>query len=293
MTQTRTPNADNLELVQELLFNGPAGDGTNASFTDGSVPSCTYSGADVKLVVHLPSDEASVAIREMQTLYAENQTFWDEQARASTPAARRNQLQQGISTNIERITELMNEVEAAGPVTKELAELQTLSISIYREKMPVRVLGSVYPRSYTRGSRTIGGSMIFTVFHHHVFQELIEASAYRSTGVGDWDRHRWTTHIADQLPPLDISVRFANEYGNLSWMALFGVEFINEGMVMSSEDILIEGTNTWVARDIDLIRNVANRPLRRNFGVGQQLTGNQLLQENYETRMRGRRYPYI
>lgn len=293
MPPTNNQSSDNLELVQELLFNGPGGNGNPNSFTDGSVPSCTYSGADVKLVVHLPGEEASVSLREMQTLYVENQDLWEEQSAVGTPSARRNQLQRSIQNNIERITELMDEVERAGPVTTELAEIQTLSVSIYREKYPVRPLGSVYPKGFCRGPRTISGSMVFTVFHRHVFQDLLESSSYRSTGVGDWDRHRWTTHIADQLPPLDISIRFANEYGNLSWMALFGVEFLNEGMVMSSEDILIEGTNTYVARDIDLIRNVANRPLRRNFGVGQQLNGNQLLQENYQVRMRGRRYPFI
>lgn len=144
-----------------------------------------------------------------------------------------------------------------------------------------------------RGPRTISGSMITTVFHRHVFQELIEIMEYRSTGVGAWDRFRWTTGLGDQLPPLDISIKFANEYGNLSWMGLFGVEFVNEGMTMSSEDLFLEGTHTYVARDIDLIRNVANRPLGRNRGVGQVLTGEALLQADLNTRLAKRRNTFI
>ena len=291
MPPTNT-NAINIES-QQLIFEGEGGDGTAASFTDGSVPSCTYSGADARLVVHLPNDDTSVAMTEMETLYIENQNFWEEQQRMSTPATRRNQIQIAVQSNMDRINELMNEISNAESITKDLAELQTLSISIHREKFPVRPLGSTYPRSYCRGPRTIAGSMVFTVFHRHVFQELLERSSYRSTGVGDWDRFRWTTHITDQLPPLDLSIKFSNEYGNFSWMALFGVEFVNEGMVLSINDLLIEGTNTYVARDIDLIRSVANRTLTRNLGVGSTLTGSQLLQENLDIRTRGRRYPFI
>ena len=281
------------EAVHEAVFNAEGADGTAAAFSDGSVPSCTYSGADIKLLVHLPSEETSYALDQIQGLQIENEELYDEQQRASTPATRRNSLNEGIQSNLQRINELMAELSNAQAITKVLSEVQTLSYSIHREKYPVRPLGSVYPKGFCRGPRTISGSMITTVFHRHVFQELIEIMEYRSTGVGAWDRFRWTTGLGDQLPPLDISIRFANEYGNLSWMGIFGVEFVNEGMTMSSEDLFLEGTHTYVARDIDLIRNVANRPLGRNRGVGQILTGEALLQADLNTRLAKRRNTFI
>ena len=182
--------------------------------------------------------------------------------------------------------------------TKTLAEVQTISVSVHREKFPVRTLGSVYPRSITRGGRTISGSLVFTTFHRHIFDDFFGNSTIRSTGVGDFDRFRWTTYLTDQLPPMDISISFNNEYGNTSWMGIFGVEFVNEGMVMSIEDLFTEGTAQWMARDYDPIRNIANRPYTRTHGVGEYTTGTNLLMENLSMdeinrRVRGRRNPFI
>ncbi len=177
--------------------------------------------------------------------------------------------------------------------TKVLGEIQTLSISDHREKYPVRTLGSVYPRSITRGPRTISGSLVFTTFNQHVMHEFLEATEYRSTGVGDFDRFRYSSYVMDQIPPLDISISFANEYGNLSWMAILGVEFVNEGQVMSIEDLFIEGTAQYIARDFDPIRSVANRRLSRTNGVGQALRGTDIMSQDLRNRVAHRNVPWI
>jgi hypothetical protein len=123
--------------------------------------------------------------------------------------------------------------------------------------------------------------------------EFLESAEYRSTGVGDWDRFRYSSYLMDQIPPLDISISFANEYGNLSWMAILGVEFVNEGMVMSIEDLFLEGTSQYIARDFDPIRSVANRRLSRNRGVGQDLSGSSLMIEDLRRRQYNRNIPWI
>lgn len=52
-----------------------------------------------------------------------------------------------------------------------LGTLQTLSISTYNSKTPVRALGFKNPIAVARGGRTIAGTMILNQMHSHVFDE--------------------------------------------------------------------------------------------------------------------------
>lgn len=139
-------------------------------------------------------------------------------------------------------------------MTKTLAELQTLSISTDRDKRPVRSLGSVQVKGFTRGPRTIAGTMIFTVFDRNVLWELLDADP--SDLDGD-DKFR--AALMDQLPPIDITVQFANEYGSISRMTIYGVEFVNEGRTLSIENLLLEDVVQYVARDIDVMTPVVDK----------------------------------
>jgi hypothetical protein len=135
--------------------------------------------------------------------------------------------------------------------TKTLAELQTISISTFREKKAVRALGFTGAKGFTRAQRTIAGSMIFTVFDRNVLFELLETTSFDSDD-------KFTAAIKDQLPPLDMTIMFANEYGALSRMGLYGVEFVSEGQTMSIEDIILEDVCQFVARDVDPMTPVVN-----------------------------------
>jgi len=55
---------------------------------------------------------------------------------------------------------------------------------------------------------------------------------------------------ADQLPPFDITLAAANEYGALAVMRIFGVEILNEGYGVSIDDIVSEQQHTYVARTV-------------------------------------------
>ena len=55
---------------------------------------------------------------------------------------------------------------------------------------------------------------------------------------------------ADQILPFDITVNFANEYGDLAKTTLEGVEILNEGMGIGLDDLAMSQEYTFVARDI-------------------------------------------
>jgi hypothetical protein len=52
-----------------------------------------------------------------------------------------------------------------------IGTLQTISISTYNAKTPIKAIGSKNPIAVARGGRTIAGSMIFNQMHVHVLNE--------------------------------------------------------------------------------------------------------------------------
>ena len=159
---------------------------------------------------------------------------------------RYKQREEEIASRIEELNKIKGEAQA----TITLGTLQTISIQSHREKYGVRALGHSYVKGYTRGPRTIAGSMIFTVFDEHSLLKLIRAMGTRES---IWKDPEIATLLPDQLPPLDLTIAFANEYGSLSEMRIFGTEFVNDGMTMSIEDLLTEQIINFVARDCDIM----------------------------------------
>jgi hypothetical protein len=126
---------------------------------------------------------------------------------------------------------------------KELIELTTLSISVHRVKTPARALGYIGPKGYARGTRTIAGTMIFTKFTLDVLAEFLQ------TGVtSDLSKDSQYKKI-DQLPPFNMTLLFANEYGYVSYQRLLGIDFIDDGSVYASQDAYSESTASYVASD--------------------------------------------
>lgn len=177
--------------------------------------------------------------------------------------------------------------------TKVLSELQTISLSSFRDKQQVRACGTVYPKGFTRGPRTVAGSMIFTVFDRNVLFSLLTAQE------ADVDMNRpFSPAVLDQMPPLDLTILFANEYGSLSRMSIYGVEFISEGQSMSIEDMFLENQVQYVARDWDPMTPILrdgrsfaqdmwafNRSLEANRRPeGQPVTASQLMRSQVKYR---------
>jgi len=56
--------------------------------------------------------------------------------------------------------------------------------------------------------------------------------------------------FSDQIPPFDITLAAANEYGSLAVMRIYGCEILNEGYGVSIDDIVSEQQMTYVARTL-------------------------------------------
>lgn len=162
----------------------------------------------------------------------------------------------------------------------EIGALSGITFSVTREKAPIYTMGSPNPRSFSRGKRGIAGSLIFTVFDRPALYTMLDKN-YESqdskqmfftrahnTLPGDTqsvgrgipgikDGNGWSKDVvkkvpyyADQIPPFDITVTFVNEYGQAAVRSIYGVELLNEGSGASMDDIVIEETMTYVAREL-------------------------------------------
>jgi hypothetical protein len=130
----------------------------------------------------------------------------------------------------------------------ELGEIQTISYSVHRENSPVRTLGHVNPRGFVKGSRTIAGSLIFTVFNEYAF--------YRIKRFKNALANKNYAPLADMLPPFDIVLTFFNEYGLAAKMKIYGVTIVDEGQTMSVDDLITEQTYTYMARGIQPLMHI-------------------------------------
>lgn len=164
---------------------------------------------------------------------------------------------------------------------KPIGTLQGISWSVTREKAPIYTMGEADPRAFARGKRGIAGSMVFIQFDRHaLLQEMKSAkfwadkdslkpdglgfksvegdrtpasTAFEQENFGDVSNPRsdqkpsdpW---FADQIPPFDITLAAANEYGGAAVMRIYGVEILNEGSGASIDDIVLEQQMTFVAR---------------------------------------------
>ena len=149
-------------------------------------------------------------------------------------------------------------VAKAGNEVLKLGNISTLSYSIHREKVPVRTIGRTYPKAYTRGSRTIAGTLVFTVLEEASLMKLIQWNSFDNPS-----DEAMRTFLTDQIPPFDISISFSDEMGHDASMSIYGVEIVDEGQTHSVDDMFTENIMQYVARDIDLLVAGTNvRPLR-------------------------------
>jgi len=161
---------------------------------------------------------------------------------------------------------------------KAIGEVQAISYSINREKAPVYTMGKADPRSFARGKRGIAGSLIFIVFDKHSLLERFKDSLFSAdkdetglrnkpsanalfgdvdptAGLGgasgtDFNQEEIAPWYSDQIPPFDIVLAAANEYGAQATMRIFGVELLNENSGVSIDDIVTEQQYTYIARSI-------------------------------------------
>ena len=126
-----------------------------------------------------------------------------------------------------------------------LGSLQTMSYSTHQDRAPVRSIGNINAIDYVQGQRTIAGTMVFAMFHQHWMTPLLEELADHVPNTDIW---------SDELPALNLTISMANEYGYKSNMVLYGVKFIDDGGVMSINDLYTENTLQYVATGIQPLK---------------------------------------
>lgn len=84
----------------------------------------------------------------------------------------------------------------------------------------------------------------------------------QSERLNDLQEPRQAMYV-DQIPPFDVTLTAANEYGQLAVMRIIGVEILNEGSGVSIDDIVTEQNMTYVARAVIPWRPAGNM-LREN-----------------------------
>lgn len=152
-----------------------------------------------------------------------------------------------------------------------LGSLTTLSHSVYREKKPVPLLGKINTGGYTRGMRSIAGTMVFTLMNQHLVEDIQEQIPY----LKEHGKMK-----ADELPFFDIMVICANEYGAASQMMLYGVEFFEDGQVVSVQDLYIENTFSFVCRDMDDFARI-DTVISKNSGTNNNGTASTVVPGDY------------
>lgn len=171
-----------------------------------------------------------------------------------------------------------------------IGALSGITWSVTREKAPIYTMGSANPRSFSRGKRGIAGSLIFTVFDRPALYDMLYAHrndgtvqyytrasnvlpGFQGSSAGNVasivpvnpitgangdatlttqsvDVKTAFPYYADQIPPFDVTITFANEYGQAAVRSIYGLELLNENSGVSMDDIVLEETMTFIARDL-------------------------------------------
>ena len=137
-----------------------------------------------------------------------------------------------------RFPEYMHK-EDDGPTM--FAELSTISYSTYKDKFPVRSVGTTMAKGYTSGGRTVAGTLIFKVLNKNIINKMINELNFKNNKANI---------LPDDLPPFDIDITMSNEIGDNNRISLIGVELTEGNQIMSSEQVNIDETYSFVAQDL-------------------------------------------
>jgi hypothetical protein len=127
--------------------------------------------------------------------------------------------------------------------SKQIIECTTITVSVHRVKSPVRALSYINPKGFARGGRTIAGTLVLTQFTLDVLYKFLQASLWNDTSKDS------SISKEDQLPPFNLTMVFADEFGNQSYRRLIGVDIIDDGVIYSSNDSMTEQTLIYQAAD--------------------------------------------
>lgn len=136
-------------------------------------------------------------------------------------------------------TDLVCSIQLPHKPPMVFGELYQISYSTFREKTPVRSLGRVTPKGFTRGMRTVTGVMSFSMFDQSIVRKAMQEIADQGYYI-----------LMDEMPLFDITISAANEYGARSKLAILGVTTITEGLAMTVDDLSMANVFEFYASDV-------------------------------------------
>src|SRR5665213_410607 len=159
-----------------------------------------------------------------------------------------NALSTYTGSDLRIIIDLVNAATTSNnnpPVYKQLIECTTFTVSIHREKSAIRSAGYINPKGFARGRRTIAGTMVLTQYTVDALYNFLMSQSLLAH-----DTSKDTQYVkVDQLPPFNMTLLFADEYGNTSYRRVLAVDFVTDGVVYSSNDMMSEQTISYMASD--------------------------------------------
>lgn len=144
--------------------------------------------------------------------------------------------------------------ENSGEALFYLGSALTVSYSVHRDKVPVFNCGSHLIDGFSIANKYVAGSLMTIMYNIDEFAELIKGisdgnnSHPYKTFSGIKESH---TFMRDDLIPFNLHAIFTNEYSDdVRKIVIYDATFINNGQVMSINDIITENTLSFVARDM-------------------------------------------
>lgn len=164
---------------------------------------------------------------------------------------------------------------------KDLSSLATISISVHEAKAPVRRLGHVGVSGYSKGIRTIAGTMVFLVIEDHPLRTMMEVDPAGKTSNYYYSEDRdkgvdseYGVKLSTMISPFNILLKYQTEVisnekdtsssttknkqfnktpGRAS-MLLKNIEITGESIVTSVNDMVTEVVVQFVAEDIKMLK---------------------------------------
>lgn len=177
---------------------------------------------------------------------------------------------------------------------KDLSSLATISISVHEAKAPVRRLGHVGVSGYSKGIRTIAGTMVFLVIEDHPLRTMMEIDPIGKTSNYYYSEDRdkgvdseYGVKLSTMISPFNILLKYQTEvvykerslynfennpFNQLSAesiaerakafnstpggasMLLKNIEITGESIVTSVNDMVTEVVVQFVAEDIKTLK---------------------------------------
>ena len=226
----------------------------------------TFSGADYKITAVIPWVDDYQLNRNREEAIKLANALAKVQAKVTAGTAD-NFDKVLIKGMLDQLDQLAKATATPRPFYRQFSEIQTLSMTTRRSVHPVRRLGEASPAEYTRGPRTIAGSMIFIMLDGDVLLDLA-----RRTKRDAFDSQPVFT--MDRLPPFNILIQGVNERGSVVRGALYGVTLLASGVTLSIDDLYTEQHFTYVAKWMEPIASVGRLDLmKRDVGGGKGNTG--------------------